>query len=57
MNDNRVLSRRNARVISADEMIYVSGGSIGPHTNTACTCDLRIALAGGNGCDGDLGEC
>jgi len=58
-NDNRVLSRRKARLIAAEEMIRISAGGIGgpPHTNTACTCDLRIALAGGNGCDGDIGEC
>jgi hypothetical protein len=57
-NDNRVLSRRQARVIAAEEMIYVNAGYNGPpHTNTVCTCDLRVALAGGNGCDGDIGEC
>jgi formylmethanofuran dehydrogenase subunit A len=55
-NDNRVLSRRNARVIAAEEMICVSGGVV-PHTNTACTFDIRITLAGGNGGDGDLNEC
>jgi hypothetical protein len=54
--DNRVLSRRQARVIGAEEMIYVSGGVI-PHTNTACTFDLRVFAAGGNGGDGDLNEC
>jgi len=57
--ENRVLSRRNARVIAAEEMICVSAGAIGgpPHTNTACTFDVRITLAGGNGGDGDPNEC
>lgn len=55
--DNRVLSRRNARVIAAEEMICITGGINVPHTNTACTFDLRITLAGGNGGDGDINEC
>jgi hypothetical protein len=55
---NRVLSRTNARVIAAEEMICISaGGVFPPHTNTACTFDVRVIAAGGNGGDGDLNEC
>lgn len=58
-NENRVLSRKNARVIDKDEMVCISAGIIGgiPHTNTACTFDVRILLANGNGADGDFTEC
>jgi hypothetical protein len=49
--DNRVLSRRGARVITTEEAGTVKGG--GPQTETVCT------FQPGYGADGDtfLGEC
>jgi hypothetical protein len=47
-NDNRVLSRRNARVVTTEEAVNVTGGAI-PHTVSVCTFDLRVARAGGSG--------
>lgn len=52
MNDNRVLSRRGARVVTTEEARTVNGGG-GPQTETVCTFDPSI------GPDGDfrIGEC
>ena len=49
--NNRVLSRRGARVVSTEEAESVHGG--GPQTETVCT------FKPGYGTDGDtfLGEC
>jgi hypothetical protein len=51
-DDNRVLSRRGARVVTTEEARNISGSG-GPHTETVCTFDPVV------GPDGDfkLGEC
>jgi hypothetical protein len=49
-DDNRVLSRRGARLITAEETVIITGAGI--HTNTACT----LAVIAGSE-DGDVGEC
>lgn len=56
-NDNRVLSRLGARVVTPEEVNMVNGGFLAnpysiPHTNTACT----FAVIAGSA-DGDSGEC
>jgi hypothetical protein len=54
-NDNRVLNRLGARLITPEEVSKVYGGFLGgsslPHTTTACT----LAMVGS--ADGDVGEC
>ena len=49
-DDNRVLSRRGARIVTESETIRVNGGLM---TETACTFDPRY------GVDGDVftGDC
>ena len=51
-NDNRVLGRQGARVVTMEEAAIVTGNG-GPHTETVCT------FRPGVGADGDtfLGEC
>jgi len=51
IDQNRVLIRRGARALSAEELEIVSGGI---HTLTACTFDPEL-----RGRDGDaaIGEC
>lgn len=60
-NDNRVLNRRNARVITTEEAQAVAGslGPLppGPHTNTACMFDKRVIAANGGKLVEDIGEC
>ena len=50
--ENRVLSRRGARVVTMEEANTIQGGG-GPSTKTLCTFDPKA------GPDGDvtLGEC
>lgn len=54
-NDNRVLNRLGARLITPEEVNIIYGGFLSgpsfPHTNTACTLAM-VASA-----DGDTGEC
>jgi hypothetical protein len=52
-NDNRVLGRRGARVVTTEEAGNITGGGGGPQTETVCT------FRPGVGADGDtfLGEC
>lgn len=47
--DNRVLSRKGARELTAQETEHVSGGA---HTATACTFNAKALTH-----DGDLNEC
>jgi len=50
-DDNRVLTRRGARDLSAEEMEIVSGGV---RTLTACTIDPELRAKDG---DAAIGEC
>jgi hypothetical protein len=56
MNDqnkeNRVVVRRGARILSAEEIDHVNGAAV--HTLTACTFNLAATTADG---DVKLGEC
>lgn len=52
MNDqNRVMVRRGARILTAEEIERVTGGV---HTLTACTFDPQLRSKDG---DASIGEC
>jgi hypothetical protein len=52
-NNNRVLGRQGARIVTHEEAMSVNGSG-GPHTETVCTFDWKTATADG---DVALGEC
>ena len=43
LEDNRVLSRRGARMMTEDETTMVNGGL---HTETKCSFDPRVGIDG-----------
>jgi hypothetical protein len=51
-NENRVLGRRGARLVSNEEANGVGGG-FQIKTLTPCTADARAMAAGASGADGD----